>query len=201
MANGSTAEPVVRARVREPPACFPVTAGDGQRAAAHAALEEAGQQVLRVDSVQGATPEPAVVRSEVDRLRSLQALLDVAPEPVGYDAQLGRGRAKPVVLGALLVLLQAPLIALPALVPDDLAAVERPVKDFADRAGGPGPRPAGAAGRGSDRTDAIQDVGDLPVAGAGGGHLKNADDHVRELVEAAVLHGSRDKSGERDPPG
>src|SRR4029453_11259447 len=110
--------------------------------------------------------------------------------PFGHrdDAQLRRLLANPLTLGPALVALLAPSVPLPALVPHDLTAIERPKEDLAH--GGRGPRldaPAPARGRRGD-TVRVERVGDALIAEA----LRAEGEDTAHRGGLGVVHSAHD---------
>ena len=155
-----------------------VTAEDLQAAAALVAGREPGQQVLADDRVEAARREglfaheaailfPAATEL---RLRGYPGLLGDDAERLVTDPDRLAARA-----GGRLDL--APAVALPRLVPDDLAAIELTVERFADRRRRP-PRRAPPLRRRRGAAGVIQPLGDALRPCPGGAERKHLANDV-----------------------
>ena len=125
------------APVRVPPRLRPADAArhagdDVERPRADAAGREPGQQVRGTPSRSPAGPKPPVLVAQVAGPDAAEPLVGGVPERVGHDPERLVPARDPVALGLLGATLHAPVVALPGAAPDDLAPVERIVKDASD---------------------------------------------------------------------
>ncbi len=178
---------MVRAAAVEEHALATVAAAERiERTAAEPTAGESGQQMNGIDV------PCAVVRGCRRWLRTNRALIPVrrSRTPAHCASEMIRSSGASIVThsrpGRAVCVLPAPLVALPCLVPDDQAAVQRPLQDFMHGGRCPAGRPPLLRPWGQ-RAFLVQQLGNPRVAGPLGAELEDpAHDRRFGLIDPSL---------------